>query len=72
MVVNGIGVKIFPAIENVYSSDSYLSMSYAGETKLLKFSIFRLYRIPTPPKVDASPIPASEVFTGRGEDYRGF
>ena len=38
--------KIFPLIENVYSSKSYLSISYKGETKLLNLSVFVLYQIP--------------------------
>jgi hypothetical protein len=37
---------IFPLIENVYSSKSYLSISYKGETKLLNLSVFVLYQIP--------------------------
>jgi hypothetical protein len=68
IVVGENKATIFPVIENVYSSLSYLSMSYGGETKLLKFSIFRLYSRPTLPILED----ASEVFTGKGEDYRGF
>ena len=43
VVVGGNRAILFPGIENVYSSLSCLSISYRGQTKLLKFSIFVLY-----------------------------
>jgi len=46
--VGGNMVTLFPDIEHVYSSLSYLSISYRGETKLLQLSIFVLYKIPAP------------------------
>jgi hypothetical protein len=49
VVVDGQKATIFPGIDNFYSSLSYLSMSYRGETKLLKFSIFVLYQLPALP-----------------------
>ena len=49
ITVVGNRVTIFPKIEQVYSSLSCLSISYKGETKLLKFSMFVLYQIPAPP-----------------------
>ena len=42
--IDGKRATILPGLENVYSSLSYLSMSYRGLTKLLKFSIFVLYK----------------------------
>ena len=51
VVVGRKGVTIFPGFENVYSSLSYLSMSYRGETKLLMFSVFVLYQVPAPPTI---------------------
>jgi hypothetical protein len=51
--------KIFPGFENVYSSLSYLSISYGGDTKLLKLSIFVLYQIPAPPTSTLYPLIAT-------------
>jgi hypothetical protein len=73
VVVDGKRATIFPGFENVYSSLSYLSMSYRGETKLLRFSIFRLYSMPTLP---TNP-PASILYIyekkyySNGATYRG-
>ena len=47
---------IFPEIEQVYSSVSRLSMNYRGETKLLTLSVYRLYKIPTPPILPRFPL----------------
>ena len=52
---------IFPGIENVYPSLSCLSMSYLGETKLLKFDITVLYKIPGPPNSPPYP-PITSIF----------
>jgi len=48
VAVNGNKATFFPAIQNVYSSTSYLSLHYGGETLLLELSLFILYTIPTP------------------------
>lgn len=39
---------ILPEMKNLYSFISYLRMDYGGQTKILNFSIFILYAIPTP------------------------
>ena len=66
IVVGRNGAILFPLIENVYSSFSYLSISYIHETKLLKFSIFVVYRIPAPPT--SSPYPLIKSIFGDIEE----
>ena len=53
--MDGNRATIFPDIQNVYSSLSCLSMSYRGETKLLKFYMFVLYQIPAFPNSPPHP-----------------
>ena len=67
VTVTGHKAALFPPIQDVYPSTSYLSLHYGGETLLLELSVFRVYSVPTIPAVDAV-----EVFTGNGADYRGF
>ena len=38
--------SIYPSIDNIYSSDHFLSLTYGSETKVIKFSILQLYNIP--------------------------
>jgi len=64
IVVAGNKATFFPAFQDVYPSESYLSLHYRGEILLLKLSVFRLYSIPI--------VDAAEAFTGNGGDYRGF
>jgi len=47
--VTGNEATIFPALEEMYPSDSYLSLHYEDETFLLKLALFILYSIPTLP-----------------------
>jgi len=48
VTVTGNKVTLFPPIQDVYPSLSYLSLHYGGETFLLKLSPFILYTIPSP------------------------
>jgi hypothetical protein len=50
VAVTGNKVALFPPIQNVYPSTSYLSLHYGGETLLLKLSPYILYTIPVPSK----------------------
>jgi len=47
--VTGNKAALFPAIQDVYPSTSYLSLHYRGETFLLELSPFILYTIPASP-----------------------
>ena len=49
MTVTGNKATFFPPIQDVYPSNSYLSLHYGGETLLLEISPFILYTIPAPP-----------------------
>ena len=44
--MTGNKAALFPAIEDVYPTISYLSLHYRGETLLLELSLFILYTIP--------------------------
>jgi len=67
MTVTGNKAAFFPDFQDLYQSNSYLSLYYRAETFLLELSVSLLYRIPT-----ILPVNAAEVFTGNGADYRGF
>jgi len=67
VAVTGNKATFFPAIQDVYPSDTYISLHYESETLLLKLSVFRLYSLPTEPIEDTT-----EDLTGNGADYRGF
>ena len=43
LVTNKGMAVIFPSVKNLYSSNSYISINYRLETKVLKFSIFQIY-----------------------------
>jgi len=47
--VVGKVATLFPGFSKVYSSLTYLSMSYKTQTLILNLSPFRLYPIPIPP-----------------------
>jgi len=47
--VTGKKATLFPGFSEVYSSLTYLSMSYQTQTFILNLSPFRLYPIPFPP-----------------------
>ena len=64
---NKAQAAMYPEFENIYSSISFLSITYKGETKILKFDIFLLYNEPS-----VTPTDTSENFSGDGADYRGF
>ena len=74
VTVTGNKAVLFPALQDVYPSTSYLSLHYRGETLLLELSVFRLYSIPTPtiPRVEVKVENAIEKITSYGEFYRGF
>jgi len=42
-------MKFHPTSSTIFSSTPYLSLSFGGETKLLKLAIFFLYSAPSPP-----------------------
>jgi hypothetical protein len=73
---------MLPIIENIYSSIYYISITYKGETKVLKFSIFLLYSIPELPiNLDFPPslsdfsktsdawLPADSIFKFTDNEY---
>jgi len=45
----GASASIHPSSSTIFSSASYLSLSFGGETKLLKLTIPFIYSVPTPP-----------------------
>ena len=49
VTVTGNKATLFPSIQDVYPSTSYLSLFYGGETLLLELSPFILYTIPVSP-----------------------
>jgi hypothetical protein len=53
--VVGKKADLFPGFSEVYSSLTYLSMSYQTQTFILNLSPFRLYPIPFPPSAPTYP-----------------
>ena len=45
---NEASATIHPSSSTIFSSASYLSLSFGGETKLLKLEIYFIYSAPTP------------------------
>ena len=73
---------MLPIIENIYSSIYYISITYSGETKVLKFSIFLLYSMPELPinlnfppsisefsKTSDAWLPADSIFEFTDNEY---
>ena len=58
--VVGKEADLFPGFSELFSSLSYLSMSYQTQTFILSLSPFRLYPIPFPPNAPQYPIITSK------------
>jgi len=66
--VVGKEAALFPDFSEVYSSLTYLSMSYRTQTFILSLSPFKLYSIPFPPSAPPYP-PITSNFTDTSEAW---
>jgi len=60
---NKVAAVVNPSPNNIYSSIVYLTMTYKGATKILKFSTFLLYSIPEPAITTNFPLITSNFTT---------